>query len=178
MSYQILSIARLQEKANAIRGWLGNRLEAIRELRQHRDAALAEQARSIADLRAQAGAALGRVQDLQDRAAALRAEAVKLDGLAADQLTWAASFTERAEDAERTAASLKRFWRQELLNIQDGRTRRKRHELAKLEQRIQRKQDEQARLLDSHTTAEDIMYGKGLSADYGTVTLQSIKELP
>lgn len=167
MPYQPNHLAKLEQRAEEIRAWLGDRLELISRLRAQRTADLLPVKRTITFHEMDAQAAAMKAQVLRERAAGLRAEADKLDAYAAmEDETQVAQLAQAA--LYRGDLAVKRgSWQTRLREIQDGRTRRKRHELQRLVDRIARKKHEQFMRAETHISADDIMYGKGLPEAYG-----------
>ena len=152
-------LAKLKLKQASLTSWLGDKLQVLRALRKNRDAQLSISVEAIKT----AEAACSEIEGILELARAMREVASELSQRASLDLQAAG---QAVEEASRCHLG----WRERFKLEQDGRTRRKRGELAKVSRRIVEKEALQARRAARETplSAEDISYGKGLDLTYGT----------
>ena len=174
MSDKPVSIRELEKRVNSIGAWLERRLSAILTVRHERTEALREHNARMATLRQVCQSALAAIELQEEegktliergRALLARGESVlqaAADARRVDLPRLAALASELAEERAAVAA----FWRARFATVQDGMTRRRRHELANAQRRLGERRAEQARR--RATPALEITYGKGLPEDYGT----------
>lgn len=162
-------VDQLRARAAIIKAWLGDRLHQIQVVRKGRDAELANRRADIDNAVDASGEHAQAASELQEQAAQLRRRAKELEDRAGEEQQAAAVYAVEAEHLLLVLDEARLRWKDELRKVQDGRVRRKRHELVKLQERIDRKDSEEAARANTHINAEDIMYGKGLpQTDYGT----------
>jgi hypothetical protein len=169
------SLQQLKKKHADLLAWLGTRLADLRELRRRRDADLRLSYEAIAAAQRESDR-LHRVQDERKTEAYARLELAEtlletardLQQAGQDLLT-AACGMDTGEGGITAARGMQRAehlaWRDRFRQEQDGRTRRKRGELAKVARRIAEKEAAASR---HHATSEEIQYGKGFDSSYGT----------